>query len=514
MNKLFSRISVISLPAWEEFSQRAVRILTVVCIICAAVLSAYMLASRFFFLHNGFQYDELYSAITASPDLSLGYVWKHVLLQDINLPLFNVVLFIWNRIFPFTQFWVHLFSALLSVAAVVAAWVLAPKYWEPLQKYMFVSLLACSFILSAYGAIVRTYSLAVLLATVFSLWALRFLEKFSRGENPSVLSWLGFFIVGLLGAYSHFFCTALFFITALILFLYACYYKVGRAWSFFGTAVVFGLWCLWLVRLIHIQQSGPGGSGFGWWYITPLAKATYEILIFLFGPRWLFTLIAYGIILAMVSLISTYKKSFFKQYDIVLPLGQIVILLVVVAAISTQVNLWMDRYFLPAMPSICLLFAVFLNHLRKRHAALLVLWPMLLVGWVGFYFNIEHLYWKEYTGLHDAFVYLTKDMTQEPKQILVDFSGMGYPIAAVPYMLGFYIPPGKHLDMIQLTAQTAPLSWQTTPKMQILLPLCSQTHLIYASVKTNSEEDGTPLLFGGDTCVYTAHPVTPVGGKK
>lgn len=505
----------ISLPsAWKELlSRRAVRILTAVCVVCAGVLSLYMFASRFFHLTNGFQYDELYSAITASPDLSWGYIWKNMIMRDINLPLFNLLLFGWNRLFPFTQTWMHLFSALWSAATILIAWPLAPAYWSKLKKGIFVSLIACSFILSGYGAIVRTYSLSVFLTLVFSLLALRFVHGFSEGKTPSAGAWLAFFTVGLLGVYSHYFCTALFFITALLVFLYACYYKTGRAWAFFGTAAVFGLWCIWFFGVVGFAYFQTGGGASGWWYKTPMAKATFEIIVFLLGEQRLFTLTIYGAVVALVSFFFSYKKDILKQADMVLPLLQIIILLVVVALISRKVNLWMDRYFLPVMPSLILVFTECLDHLRKRHAVLLVLWPALLVGWVQSYWGLEHLHWPEYNGLHDAFAYINN--IAKPDTLFVDLTGTGYPWAAFPRMLNFYVPKDKPIEIIPLTKKTvAAATAETTPKPLVLMPLCSQVHLMYTSVALQIQEDSEPLLFNRDTCLITVHPVTLAGGKK
>ena len=476
------------------------RIFTTVCIICAVVLSLYMSVMRFAHLGNGLQYDELYSAITAFPQLSFSFIWKNMLLQDINLPLFNILLFVWNRIFPFSYVWLHLFSALLGLLAVVMAWLLAPKYWQPLKKYIFVSLMACSFILVAYGHIVRTYSLSILLSTIFSLLGLRFIYDFSQGKEPSRRLWLAFYIAGFLGAYSHFFCTAEFFITALIVFLYACYYKIGRKWAFWGTAVVFALWSVWLYHVLTFTD----GLQATWWFKTPLAKATYDILIFLFGPRFLFSAILYGVILAAVSLVFTYKVKILQRADFILPIAQIVLLLGVVALVSCRVNLWLDRYFLPAMPAFILLFTECLDHLQKRHLVLLILWPALLWGWVSFYWQLEHLHWQEYTGLQALFSHLAKD--EQVDKILVDMTKTGYPEAALPYMFGLYIPKDKNLELIPLTPENVSLSWETNPKTYIFLPLCSQIHFMQVSMETRTEEDGEPMVFGRDACIFTVHP--------
>lgn len=482
--------------------ERAISVFKVVCYVVCGAIALYMLVHRFLHLTSGFQFDELYSAVTASPKLSFPFIWREMLLWDVNLPLFNVLLFGWNRVFPFTPFWMHLFSALLGTGAVVAAWMSAPKYWEPLKKWIFVTLMAGSFVLVCYGPIVRSYSLSVLLSTLFTLQALRIIHRLSKCENPPKWTWLGFLGTGLLGSYSHYFCAGVFFITALVVFLYACYYKTGRAWSFWGTALVFGLWSFWVMHTwLFLREYGNG-----WWYRMPIPKAIWEVITFLFGSRNVFLGLLYGSVLALVSLVFTYRKSFFKQADIVLPLAQIVLLCAVVAGISVRYNLWMDRYFLPLMPGILLLLAGFIHHLYKRHAVLLVLWPVLLCCWVKVFWVQDYLYTAEFTGLRAAFSYLVNE--RKADKVLMDMEDVGYPYAALPHMMKFYVPEGTGMEVIRLTAQTAPLAWESEPKIPVVQIACSPIHLIESAIKMNMDEDENGLYtFGKNVCVYTVHPL-------
>lgn len=483
-------------------------VLTGVCVGISVILSVYMLVMRFAHLTNGFQYDELFSAITAFPTLPFGFVWKNILLLDVNLPLYNILLFCWNRLVPFTQTNMHLFSALLGAAVLGVAWLLAPAYWSKLKKWMYVSLLACSFILVGYGAIVRTYSLSVLLTVAFSLLALRLIDSLSRGENPTGWRWLVFFAVGLLGSYSHYFCSGLFFITALVVFLYACVYKVGRAWSFFGTGVVFGLWGLWAIKTLvfFVPVGGAGGAAAAtesWWFGTPVAKATFDTLLFLFGSATLFQAIFIGMLIALTLWVLTYKKALFKQADMVLPLVQIILLLAVVAVVTLKVNLWLDRYFLTLLPAILMLLCGLLNYLQKNVKLFLILWPLLLWGWVQVYWTQEYLWWPEYTGLRDAFTYLTQ--VRRAKKVLVDSEETGYPLEALKRMLAFYVPEDYALDIQFITKDNIAESW--TNDVPILLPLCSQIHMMIFSATYQVEENKPLLLFRRDTCIFTVHQV-------
>ena len=485
----------------SRWYQSAFRILIAVCSVIGVVISVYMIVQRFLYLSGGFQYDELYSAITAAPDISLPFVWKEMFLKDVNLPLFNMLLFGWNRIFPYTVFWMHLFSALLGTAAILAAWLLAPKSWPVLKKGIFVSLMACSFVLVGYGAIVRAYSLSVLLSTIFTLQALRLIEQLQAKQNPRTHAWLAFFGVGFLGAYSHYFCAGAFFITALVVFLYTCYYKLARKWAFWGTAVVFFLWAGWLINVWKLMN---GVSGV-WWYSVPLAKATWELITFLVGPLHIFQGILYGSILALISLVFTYRKSFFKHADLVLPLAQIILICVVVSIVALRYNLWMDRYFLPLMPAILLLLAGFLYHLYERHAILLILWPVLLFAWLKFFWVQDYLLTEEFTGLRYAVSYLVNE--RKADQVLVATGRMGYPKAALSRMIAYYIPPTSKMELIPLTPQTTPMGWQSKPKIPVLMPVCSQVHLLTTSVDMNMDVERDLMLFGPDVCVFSIRPL-------
>lgn len=488
---------------YNFLAQRVAFILTVVCCVVCGGIALYMLVQRFGHLSNSLQYDELYSAITASPKFSFSYVWHEMLLKDVNLPLFNVLLSMWNRIFPYTVFWMHLFSALLSTAAVVVAWLLAPKYWDFLKKWIFVTLMSGSFVLVWYGSVIRSYSLSVFCTTVFTLLALRLIHQFSEHQAPSKRSWLFFFGVGLVGAYSHYFCSGVFFITALVVFLYACYYKQSRAWAFWGTAVVFALWSVWLVSMYSVITQ-PADT---WWMNKKeIMKATWEVLSFLLGLRKIFTGILFGCVVAAVSLVSTYRKSLLKQADIVLPLAQIVLLCAVVAVVSCKYNLWLDRYFLAVMPCVLLLFAGFLYHLYERHTILLVLWPVLLMAWAHLWLN-NCIKTAEYTGLPSAIKNLTD--VQKVDKVFVDITHFDYPVAARVAMLEYYVPEGKKLEIIPLTKANAHEAYESTPKIPVLMPICSQLRLITSTIEKGVEEDGSSLLeFNPNdraVCVYTVH---------
>lgn len=496
-------------------------ILTAVCVSISAVLAVYMFWQRLAHLMTAFpydhfsvyiraylngahltdslSYDELYSLATAWPGLKLSYIWHEILLKDVNLPLYNLMLYGWNHIFPTEPFYLRLFNTLPSLAAVPTAYFFAPDAWPKLKRFMLTALTAGSFILVTFGFNIRAYSFAVWAGMVFTLLALRMIDLFAHQKNPSAKYWSTFFIIGLFGSYLHYFCAGLFFITALVVFLYSCYYKTGRATAFWGTAAVFAAWFPWVINT-YLLMSAPSGS---WWYAVPVMRSTWDILQFIFGSP---SMVGYGLIfliVSAVSLVHTQKKRLLLNASIVLPVAQIVLLVAVVAVVSLKYNLWIDRYFVALMPAILVLTGSCLYHLYERHRLLIVLLPLILLVWINLYWNMYALLRAEYTGLKDAFSFISQNWPNQP--VYVDTAKTGYPEKALQVMLHYYAP-NPQINLIALSKENAPQTAQT-PKPPVLMPLCTQYHLMQFSFDYNLEEDREPYLFGSDVCVFTAHPV-------
>lgn len=480
-------------------------ILFSVSLIISAVLGVYLFFQRFAHLSSGFSYDELYSLATALPSVPFSYIWSEILIKDVNLPLYNILLYGWNHLFPLEPFYMRLFNTLASAAAVPLVWFLAPKSWPKYPRFTLTALTAGSFLLIAFGVNIRAYSFAILAAFAFTLLALRIIENLIKKQFPSKTLWFSFFITGLLGSYTHYFCSAMFFIAALVVFLYACAYKTGRKTAFWGTALIFALWMPWVINTYKIM-SAPTGS---WWYGVPLARASWDVITFLTGGAGMAGFWLVFFILAAVSLIHEQKTKIFKCPAIILPVAQILLLLATITAMLAKYNLWLDRYFLLTVPSFLILITQCLVHFQKRHVLLSVLLPVILMMWTKQYWSLDYLQQPEYTGMKEAFHFVTH--TLKTDTVLVDVERTGYPDAALPLMFNYYAPKDKPLKIMPLTHNNLSLAF-TEPKIPVLFPLCFRIHLINSNIEYNMEEDHEPYIFGKDVCVATIHPV-PVHSK-
>ncbi len=468
-------------------------------LIVSALCAGYMFIARFFDLQAGPLYDELYSMATANPRHPFVYLWKEILLNDINPPLYNVLLFLWNKFFPFEIQWVRLFSVLPGVAAVLVSYVLAPQKWPRLKKFILTAFVACSVPLTFTSTLIRSYALGTLLIFIFTFVAMRLVEDFAKHQKPARSRWLVFFLTGLAASYSHFFPAGLFFISALVVFLYACYYKIGRGISFWGTAATFALWTPWLIHT-YLVMSAPTGS---WWYSYPLAHATWDIATFLFGALGIMQLLVAVGVIGMVSYISLHKEKIL-QVDFMLPLAQVVLLIAVVAAVSLKYNLWLDRYFSFLLPAFFLLLTELFFRLQERHKILIVLLPILLGLFVADFIHRRHQSSGYLLGFKEAFAYIDKNFSA--RTVLIDYTNTGYPDAALQIMFEHYLPQGSNLQIKELSHENVLSAFQE-PKPAVLLPLCTGVHILYSSFEYGMEEDQHPAVFGRDVCVMTVHQV-------
>lgn len=440
----------------------------------SGILALLMIISRFYGLQETYIYDEVYSWVTAHPSLSFSTVWNDILRQDVNLPLFNLVLRAWAHIVPFTTTWMRGLPLLFSLITFPVAWWLAPKRWGKLQKFALCCMLICSSALTNYSCILRAYSMGALLTTVFTLLAVRILDAFNDGQPVSPKIWAAFFITGFIGAYTHFFVSGLFFITALFLFICACFYKRDARLIFWSTALAFFLWVPWIwntyLSMNHFET--------GWWYETNKMLSSWQILEFNFGQERILLGLLLLLVIGGVSVAFNEKPLLKKLPEIPLTVFQIVVLILVLVAVSKRYNLFMDRYFLVMLPCCFILFTSLWAHLYRRWKITIVLLPLLLFSFSTYYYRNFLPRLHEYSGLIDAFNYVQHGLKAD--KVLFFLEPFSYPQASVEPLMRFFVPPDNSLEIIPLTQQTAPLMKQEVP---LIIPLCGFVRLVNTSVQ-------------------------------
>jgi len=457
----------------------------------SALMAGYMLLTRFFTLQEVPIFDELFSMSTATPSIPFKTVWTTVLLQDVNLPLYNFILRAWAHCVPFTVPWLRVLSVFFSVCTIPLAWWAAPKKWDTFKKFVFCSLLSGSFVLTAFSNLLRAYPLGVLICCVESLLALRLLENLQTKTSPSRLLFYGFFGLGFACAYTHYFCAALFFITALWLFINALIYKTQRVQIFTATAVVFLFWVPWVVAtylsLDHFQQD--------WWFQTPLLSASWQIFELLLGPASMLVgtvlFVAFGIIS-----VSFHAKNRFADFqEVWMGLFQWGLLILTVSLVSLRYNLWTDRYFVFFLPSLFLILTSLLAHLTKRNVLFILLLPLTLYIWVTYSWENWQLRIEDNTGLEVGM----KHASEIPgvSDVLFVYDPVEYKGSARFFITEYFIPKGSNIKLIPLTHENEHRIHEHVP---VVVPLCSMISLLNYSTKYNFTIPNDVFAHNG-TCV-------------
>ncbi len=463
------------------------------CIAATSVLVVGMILLRFIALTETPLYDEVYSLVTADPSIPLSTVWFNILLQDVNLPLFNLALRAWAWIVPNTLPWMRLFSILLSLATLPAVWFCAPKSWTKFAKGVLCSLFACSFIMTLFAHIIRSYSMGMLFTAVFTLLALRILEAFITKQNVSKKLWAGFFITGLLGAYTHFFASGLFFITGLFLFCYACAYKRDRLLVFCATGLSFFLWIPWLLNTYQTM----GHFSADWWYSTPKMLASWKILTYNLGSEPMLAGLLGLVVIGFVSVGFHERPVFKKVPEVMLPLFQLVMLVLVVLVVSKRYNLFMERYFLMVLPNVFILLTGLFVHLCKRWMGFAILLPVFLYANFAYFHNHALPRPNEYTGLTDSFAYVEK--VSPSKKVLFFMAPISYPKASQEPFVRYFINPASNIELIPFNNETLKLM-QAPERLPVVVPLCALQRLLDLSNGSHFKIP-EPVVAFGQTCI-------------
>ena len=105
------------------------------------------LVCRTILLNISFEYDEIFTSITANPAVPLSYIWNHYLAVDVHPPLFNILLWLYNHLVAYGPEWILRFpSLILSFIGLFLAWKLFPRYLPRITRWLFILLLGCIYL--------------------------------------------------------------------------------------------------------------------------------------------------------------------------------------------------------------------------------------------------------------------------------------------------------------------------------------------------------------------------------
>lgn len=406
-------------------------------------ITAYMLAGLcllllFLFLNKGLTYDELYSAASASHAFSFSTVWINILLQEINTPLYNVLLYGWSFFTPaYGEIWLRIPSLIFAFATLAVVWFSFPKTLNKLHRFIFFCLLCTNGDFMYYAREARCYSLLLLLSTVLLFLTVRLGQNTVHKEPVAFKRYIYFSLLGILACYTHYFGAALFFALLIILLGYRFYYKASLLPLLISGGLVFLAFLPWLY---HIFTSQIQTAVETWWIKNTFAGLLND-LAFMFFQGWplCFAVIAFCGIGGKV----VYQKeglAALLKPSMLIPLTAGLLVLLTAGIVSLKINVLYPRYFMVIVPCVFLLIAQLLGALIERDKGLIVMIPLLQIL-VLFPNTFDQFFAPQrgYNPTKRTIEFLSKSLGGDPFFLYLD--DFHFPPKAVDAMLNYYVQP-------------------------------------------------------------------------
>ncbi len=395
--------------------------------------------SRFLLLGNGYEYDELFTAITADPSLSLGWIWTNWLMVDVHPPLYNIVMWVYNHFVPYgPKLWMRLPSVVFGIVGMVIAWVMFPKRYGKTAKLIFMAFLSCNFWFVFYTQHARAYAMLLCIAMPFNYLFINMALLVRKGKKIAWKTWAWYGVLGLLMCWTHYFGAMAFGFFSLVLLGYAFKYK-RNLWPFIVVpAVVTLLFLPWAVPNLLYNAGDRKFSGNWWANGYPITAAWWNLVEFYFEDILTFGVVSMLFTVCLWKRTQLHKQGKPNPYIRDIGLFSLVGLLMIgfVSLISLKMYVAIGRYFLPIMPAILLAFSLTIAPYVRKSKGLMI-WMF-----IGLCMLVEMGVWlsmsttnRLYDGIEAAMEYYK---TEAPEKELFVVVIEGYPAVTTQAMYSFY----------------------------------------------------------------------------
>lgn len=464
------------------------------------------LVARFTLLTMSFEYDELFTAVTTDPTLSLGWIWVNWLVPDVHPPLYNVLLWLYNHCVPYgPEVWLRLPSALCGVGAVVCGWLLFPRYLGKTARLIFTAVLACHQFMILYSQQARAYAWVLLLAVPVTFMFLNMSRRVWHRKNISLKQWLWFGGLSLVLAWSHYFGTLLVGICYVLLFVQAWRYRRPLKMFWLVPLAVGVLFLPWLIPNFVAQLQQQRFTGDNWWANGGITLGTWRV----FAQFFVFSKIGIGA-LAVLLLVAAYTHwKRFKQGR-PMPFGReiallgiaVVLTFAVAGLISLKLFLFIGRYFTVILPALFLMLAMLTAPWVRKNNAWLLLVAVLAVAEIGSYYTQRNILLQPTAMPARLTTQFYRDFFRGREMLVVALEA--FPPKAMPAMYGFYANKvyGQNVrvtELVQLPEAEREAALARQAGAFVFMPNCEEWKLVAVSQKWGRKIDVYGNL--GTTCL-------------
>lgn len=140
---------------------------------------------RFLFLDkpNGLSYDELVGTYNAINHPNIGAVIAYTLKVDIHMPLYQIFLYYWSKIFSLSDYSLRTFSAICGVIAVIFSYFIGKELKTKHTGLICALVFAGNSFLIYYSQEARMYSFMALLSCIFLFFLIKIKNDYENKWN-------------------------------------------------------------------------------------------------------------------------------------------------------------------------------------------------------------------------------------------------------------------------------------------------------------------------------------------
>lgn len=166
------------------------------------ILFVILLVGLYLRLNNltfySFWYDELFSMDFSNPNRNFLDMIK-LTVEDVHPPFYQIILWIWLKLFGFTEFSARFLSVVIGVLTILVSYFFAKEFYEEKLSLTVSFIFSINFLLIWYSQETRSYQLTVLLSMLSYLYLYKYLI-YKDKKNIYI-----YLIITILWMYTHYF---------------------------------------------------------------------------------------------------------------------------------------------------------------------------------------------------------------------------------------------------------------------------------------------------------------------
>ena len=319
-------------------------------IILSLMLGAFLYA-WFFMLPQGIGLDESQSMWQASH--TVGGLF-YVVAQDVHVPLYHLLLHLWQIAFGNSVRAARLLSLLIYLPIIPLVYFLGKISFKKDLVGLFAAVLfTISPFANWYGSTIRMYGLLTLITVINQIF---FVLIFQSREKARPAYWVGYFVSVLFGVYSHYFFFFIILAEIVFFFAYRPQFPKGALSRFLLIGIiVLILFSPWLMYVRSLGKFGANTSP----KLSPPTTVdifnTFSNFLFGFQTDPVNTAILSSWPLITLILFLALQKGTRVMPETVFFLVTALVPIAAAAALSHVITpFYLSRYFIGLMPSFCI----------------------------------------------------------------------------------------------------------------------------------------------------------------